>query len=343
VTTPKDALQLCPNDHPPFAEICAGHAAALGQLGYRVRTVFFASRAASPPGAGFDFDYAPASRLSGTGRVDLLVSHRYRAYRAGIDLARGSSSPRHVVVAHEFGMFRRLSRRLRRRLRTPRGTQFAGVSDPVAEDLRASGIPSPVVLPNPVDAGAIREGLRSRSAARKSLGIPETVFAVGVVGRLHPKKDPLRALRVFERFAREDPDARLAFVGNGPLEKELVHAAGPNVVLAGFRAEVRALLAAFDIVLSCSTEREAFGLALLEALAAGVPVVAADRPGPRYVLGPCGTYFDTDDELLRALRDLRAETAARGADLAGEDPAAAVVARFSVDALAARYQAILAG
>lgn len=335
-----DALQLCPNDHPPFGEVCAGHAEALGRLGYRVRTIFFASRGFEPP-AGFEFDYAPAGRLVDVGRPELLISHRYGAYRAGIDLARRLSIPQHIVVAHEFGMFSRLSRRLRRGLFATRTTRFAGVSAPVADDLRRTGVRAPLVLPNTIDAARIRARLKTREAARSALNVPHDAFVIGVVGRLHPKKNPLRAIDVFASYRAEDHAAYLVFIGTGPLQDQVVRTAGDGVVLAGYRPDVRELLGALDVLLSCSTRSEAFGLALLEALASGTPVLAADQPGPRFVLGQCGSYFETDAELLARLRDLRAGGSAspRRDDFAAT--AMRHVAReFSVDALASRYDTL---
>ena len=332
-----DALQLCPNDHPPFGEVCAGHAEALGRLGYRVRTVFFESRGFEPP-AEFEFDYRPADRLVDVGTPELLVSHRYGAYRAGVGLARRLSIPQHVVVAHEFGMFSRLSRRIRRRLLATRTTRFAGVSDPVADDLRRTGVREPLVLPNPIDAARIRARLKPRNDARAAVGVPNDAFVVGVVGRLHPKKNPLRAADVFARYRAEDHNALLVFIGTGPLQDQVARRAGDGIVLAGFRPDVRELLGAFDVVLSCSTRSEAFGLALLEALAAGTRVIAADQPGPRFVLGQCGSYFETDAELLARLRDMRA---GGSSSPPGEDFAATamqhVAREFSVDALGSRY------
>lgn len=345
------AVQICPNDHPPFQQICTGHAQALALCGYRVRTIFLApsgraapssSGRARTPGQNESPEVVAAADLVealGVERPDLLVAHRYRGYRAGIRLARRLNIAEHVAIAHEFGFFARARRRWRRRLLGDGGCRFAGVSDPVAEDLAEAGVAAPFVLPNPLVADLLRANLRSRMDARAELGLHAEDFAIGVVGRLHPKKDPGRALRTFERFRQGHPLARLVFVGDGELREGLERRAGGGVVFAGFRSDARKLLKAFDVVLACSTEREAFGLALLEALAADVPVICADRPGPRFVLGGSAAYFDSDDELVLALR-----SAAEGRLV---DDRAARRARleqmFSVEALAGRYRSALAG
>ena len=214
---------------------------------------------------------------------------------------------------------------------------FAAVSDPVAADLGMSGIDSPRVLPNVIDAQALRESILDRGEARAILGIPSSAFAIGVVGRLNPMKDPLRALRVFETYRRENPDAWLAFVGDGRLRSRIEQDAGEGVVLAGFRPDARTLLGAFDLLLLCSTDREAFGVVLLEAMAASVPVVVADRPGPRSVVGDCATCFATDDELLAVLRTFGSHD--HGATV--ERARQRVATRFSAEALAERYREIL--
>ena len=206
----------------------------------------------------------------------------------------------------------------------------------IADDLAANGVNAPLVLPNPIDGPALRRRLLDRAAARTALGVGGDGFVVGVVGRLHPKKDPARALRAFSRFRESQGDGTLVFVGDGGLRPELEQAAGPGVVFAGFRDDATTLLRAFDVLLACSTAEEAFGLALLEALAAGVRVIAADRPGPRFVLGDCATYFETDDGLAEALQ--RA-----GAGLLRHDAEAGIERadrEFSIAALARRYAAV---
>ena len=336
-----DALQLCPNDEVPFFDVCSGHAQALESLGFRVRTVFFEARGRDPRSSAHEgVVYATPRELPGLlggERPTLLVSHRHSAYRVGIRIARRLGIPSHLVVAHELGMFGRRTRQLRRRLAGRNHALFAAVSEPVAADLGMSGVDSPRVLPNVIDAQAVRESILERAQARTILGIPSPAFAIGVVGRLHPKKDPLRALRVFETYRREDPGARLIFVGDGPLQPRIEQDAGEGVVLAGFRADARTLLCAFDLLLLCSTDREAFGFVALEAMAAGVPLVVADQPGPRSVVGDCGTYFGTDDELLAVLRSSGTRDQTKIIERARQR----VAARFSVEALTARYRKIL--
>jgi len=91
---------------------------------------------------------------------------------------------------------------------------------------------------------------------------------IGTVGRLVPEKNYPLLLR----SAATIRDVELVFVGDGPLRQELEKQAGPHVSFLGQRADVSELLAGFDVfVLPSNTE--GMSIALLEAMAAGCPIV----------------------------------------------------------------------
>ena len=287
-----EALQICPNDHPPFPAVCAGFATALEALGYSVTTVYLAPArgGAEVPGRRYISRRAlPA--LAAENPFAVVLTHRYKGYRAGCAV----DSRAQISLAHEFGMLRGWRRRLPARLgRKHKQVAFAAVSSAVAENLaRDAGRPC-ATLPNPIDHAALREELLEPAEARRALGLAADGYCIGVVGRLHWSKRPAFAVEGFQRaLAALGNDALLVFVGSGEEAQRLRQ--GPNVVLAGFVPEARRCLRAFDVVLSTSTAREAFGMSLVEALAANVPVVCADQPGPREATGGCARYFDGND------------------------------------------------
>jgi glycosyltransferase involved in cell wall biosynthesis len=122
-----------------------------------------------------------------------------------------------------------------------------------------------------------------RGPAKRSFGLRESDVVVGVASRLIPFKGHSILLDVFARALQREPDLRLLVAGDGPLRGDLErHARGvlpaQTFRFLGFLPDVRAFLAACDIVAFPSQPGwgEGFGLAALEAMAAGRPVIASD-------------------------------------------------------------------
>lgn len=157
------------------------------------------------------------------------------------------------------------------------------------------------VVPN----GIALEHAADRATARSKLGWPEESFVVGVVGRLATQKNPLRVLAAFAQFAADHPQARLAILGDGPLQ-DAVDAAlaqppldGKAKRLAGQRG--RDYMPAFDALL-CGSDYEGFAVVFLEALAAGVPIVTTPVGGAQETVreGVSGFIADFTPEALAA-------------------------------------------
>ncbi|MBW4437956.1 MAG: glycosyltransferase [Pleurocapsa minor GSE-CHR-MK-17-07R] len=119
----------------------------------------------------------------------------------------------------------------------------------------------------------------ARREARASLGLPADAIVVGAVCRLIEQKGLRYGLEAFARASTDFPAARLLIVGDGPLRHALEGQAkslglGERIAFLGWRADAAALMPAFDIFLMPSLW-EGFGLVLLEAMAASVPVVGS--------------------------------------------------------------------
>lgn len=167
----------------------------------------------------------------------------------------------------------------------------------------------------------------------------ERELLLGCLGKLHPNKGQrvlLRALAELRSWEDGLPPWRAMLVGDGPdrchLERMVVDLAlGEAVQIVGERVDGRELLPGFDLLVVPSLE-EAYGLAAVEALAAGVPVLAADRPGLRESCGDrCGArFFEAGSagdlahrmrRILQGAEDLRKEAAAAAAGVrARHDP-----------------------
>jgi glycosyltransferase involved in cell wall biosynthesis len=188
------------------------------------------------------------------------------------------------------------------------------------------------VLPHP------RPSPARLAALRAELGVAETDYVVGSIGRLEPVKGFAGLLRA---FAAALPDARLVIAGEGPERAGLeALAAGlgiqARVAFTGFRADVRDLYPLFDLFVLNSAD-EPYGLVILEAAEAGVKVVATATTGARAIAErhPIGLVPpDHPAALAAALRAARGQGPPPGlAGFAIED---------RVDALAALYRRLLA-
>ncbi len=315
-------LQICPHDVSPFGELCHRYELAAASLGIEMTTVFLG------PTEGTEehpqrVSYLDLDDLADTAAIrrglsrlskqtwDMVICHRYRPYWA---IARSPLADNLcVVVAHEFGLMSRRQRRWNRRLFASK-MHFAGVSPEVAGELRASSKQESIVLPNVLDVSASAAGLRSRGDALAALGLPEGPLTVGVVGRIHYKKRPKLSAEAFARFSQKSANSRLVFLGGGDT-RELPQA--ENIFYLGQIPQAQNYFRAFDVLLH-PVQVEAFGMVVLEAMYAGVPVVTLPQGGPKYVLDDLGVYPSEDspqgfaDALLKAVALDRDELLQKG-------------------------------
>jgi glycosyltransferase involved in cell wall biosynthesis len=155
------------------------------------------------------------------------------------------------------------------------------------------------------------------------------VPVVGTVTRLCRQKDPETLLRAARLMVELRPDARLVVVGDGPLRGEVERRVeelglGGHVVLLGRRSDVDRLLPAFDAFV-LSSRWEGLPRVVVEAMAAGVPVVSTDVGGIAEavedqvsgLLVPSGDHVALGNAVVRVLGDgelagrLRAEAERR--------------------------------
>ena len=144
------------------------------------------------------------------------------------------------------------------------------------------------VLYNGVDGDHFRPG--NRAQARERLGLPADAPLVLYVGNLKPGKGCLDLLEAFPGLLQRHPEARLAFVGDGPAARALRSRTeelglGRQVLLAGARAhdELPAWMHAANL-LCLPSHNEGVPNVILEAMACGLPVVATDVGGIPEVL-----------------------------------------------------------
>ena len=218
-------------------------------------------------------------------RADVLHCHHYSPYVYGL-IASRLANVRLVFTEHGRLSDARPSRK--RRLVNPLLSKLGGRVYSVSADLKkhmvAEGFPAQrvQVVYNGIDPGH-RPTSIERQAARDALGVPGGAFVTGTVGRLDPVKNLAAMLRAHALLVENHPDTRAVIVGDGPERGALEALAAElgiadSVIFTGYRSDVRALMAAFDVYLNTSTY-EGVSLTILEAMAASLPVIATPVGG----------------------------------------------------------------
>ena len=167
----------------------------------------------------------------------------------------------------------------------------------------------------------------------------DAAFVVGGIGRLTAQKGWDVLARAAPRVREHVPGAAFVVIGEGPERAALERLAGGSVCFAGARDDAAALLSAFD-VLAVPSRYEGLPLAPIEAMHAGIPVVAADVPGLREVVGEAGLLVapEAPEALAAALERLAGDEALRTS--LGVQARARAGERFSVGRMAAETAAV---
>ncbi|GAA0924709.1 glycosyltransferase [Nonomuraea longicatena] len=228
----------------------------------------------------------PLTRLMREGRFDVVHTHLFRAGLYGRLAARLAGVGTIVATEHSIGVHRFEGRRVTWAVRRlARGCERLGhatiaVSATAADLLHRWGIPREriEVIPNGLVGQAFAFDSILREATRARLGIRPGAVVVGGMGRLEAGK----RFDILIRAMVQVPQAVLMLVGEGPDKLELlklVHSLGlgHRTVFTGEAADVPALLSAMDVFVAPSRE-ETFGLAVIEALASGLPVLYGACP-----------------------------------------------------------------
>lgn len=139
------------------------------------------------------------------------------------------------------------------------------------------------MIPNFIDTASFPvTTAQERSAARLALDLPPQAFVIGSVGDIQPRKRQIDLVRALARVVQTVPDARLVLAGapHHDYVAELMQTAetlgvAAHLVLPGVQSDVPRLLAALD-VFALSSGKETGPIAVLEAMARGLPIVATE-------------------------------------------------------------------
>lgn len=169
------------------------------------------------------------------------------------------------------------------------------------------------IIPNGVERPPVENEAKARQQIREEFGIPQSAFVAGSVGRLHAVKGFDIAVQAIDELRRGDREIHLLLVGDGPEEeklRELVQSLDLNglVHFAGRRDDIGRWLAAMDIFINTS-HSEGMSQSLVEAMAAGLPLVVTDVGDSRLLAGEgeqsCGIVVPPNDAAALARAVMR--------------------------------------
>ena len=311
-------LQFCHCHYGPFLDVARQYSALFGGSRYKILTVYLTGEAseAARQGSGSDevifLDFKShdvrglkigailaLKKIIASRDIALIIAHRFKP----IYIACLAGRLPVIGVHHAFGDYDRVPRRWFAEFFAKRLALLA-VSDAVRDDLRSNLSTWPTdrieTLHNRIDAESLHIEVMTRSAARNALSLPEGAFVVGNVGRLHTDKDQATLVRGFAKALPGLPaGSLLAIMGTGPLQnnlKELATELGisGSVRFLGHVTDARRNFTAFDLFV-LSSNHEPFGMVLLEAMVANVPIIATDCGGAPEVIGDTGRLFPLHD------------------------------------------------
>ncbi len=291
------------------------------------------------------------ARLLRREKVDVLHTHNTQPFLEAGLAGWLTRVPRHIHTDHGRAFPDRRRYMWAERFMSRFTDRIVGVSKETSEQLvRWERIdPARVVtIENGIDGTPFAEA-PGRAATRASLGIADDAPLIGTVARLQPEKGVDVLIDAVPEIARERPGAVCLVIGYGDEEARLraraeAREAAGRVRFLGARRDVPALLKALDCY-ALPSRREGLPMAVLEAMAAGCPIVATRVGGVPSALvdGKSATLVPPEDPraLARAVVELLADPgrARRYAEEAGRTFAE----RFSAAAMTRRYEALYLG
>lgn len=224
--------------------------------------------------------------------ADIVHTHGFRANLYG-RISALLTGRKHVATMHvslydyiDTPGWRRYIYILIERLMSVITARFICVSLEMAADAHKMGIPRQKIIhiPNGIDMGRF-SGDIDTVRVRRELHIAKNENVIGTVGRMVTEKGQIYLLEALEHLKSKWPDLKCVLIGEGPLQPSLKHYArkariNEMCIFLAPRNDIEAIYSIFDIFVLPSI-REPFGLVALEAMAAGVPVIATDAGGPK--------------------------------------------------------------
>lgn len=284
----------------------------------------------------------------------VLHTHNSMAHYYAVLATMGLPVARIINTRHSMGGRKGTTRQEWLYRRSMRSTDYVvAVCDAERKRLQANGVRPRCELstiPNGISLERFMPATpERRRALAEGLGWHPDSRIIGTVGRLQPVKDQARLIRAFDRVHSEVPSAVLAIVGDGGLRPQLerlVEELGLQdcVRFLGDRGDVPQLLSGMELF-ALSSLSEGYSVALIEACAAALPIVATDVGGNHEIVrdGINGKLVAAGDTsaLANALLDMLANADAMLA--MGKAGRGWALSEASFRTMAGRYERLYAG
>ena len=224
-------------------------------------------------------------------RVSVIVTHHFRQLFHAVPAALLTGT-RLIHVEHDYHFYKDAPHylpALRHLLRFT--SDFVVVSNELVTEFKqglGDGIKC-MAIPNGVDTERFKRQNEVRVAMRREYGYDENTLVIGACSRLEPVKQIELLLAGFAHYIKRNPSARLLIVGEGSQSDSLLKEThrldlAEKVLFAGNRGNVHDFLSMFDIF-ALTSRNEGLPLAVLEAMAAELPVVSTNVGSVATVVG----------------------------------------------------------
>jgi glycosyltransferase involved in cell wall biosynthesis len=274
-------------------------------------------------------------------QFDLIICHRYKPLYIMMWVAQFLRIPALIFVMHALGTTHALHRKLFIQCLNKKNMLFAGVSQAVKKDLENNlwGKPAKKVihLYNSIDLEQAEKNFLSRVSGRTALGLPEESIIFGNAARLISTKNHASFIQAFAMIKPHCPLAKAVIIGNGELENNLKNLVKSlklenDIIFTGFIPKASRYFKIFDCFVSNST-KEAFGLSILEAMAAKLPIIATRIGGIPEVVDNTGILIEANNiqTCANAMQEIYHATSIKKAQM-GEEAYARVFNHFSTQA-----------
>ena len=260
------------------------------------------------------------ARLIGRHDIQIIHAHMARDYSLAAYATRRNPRARFIITRHVLFPMNRLHRRI-----FTRASRIIAVSEAVCGQLRKQNLVEPqkiTIVKNGVDIAHLNE-IRSksdRSELLQSWGFSDDSLIVATVGELNRLKGHDLFVRAAALVIDKFPSARFLVVGGDPSQKKEIETSLREMIgelrlqdrvrLLGEVDEIGSVLAGVDVFVSAS-RTESFGLAIVEAMAGGIPVIATATEGARELIRdpevglivPVDQVAEMAAAILKLLRD----------------------------------------